>query len=228
MTPADLSQTRDLASLVRRRSEPLAPIGDEAFAAAFDVFADAKVVLLGECIEGVDPMSGHEFLPDRPTYTAVRAAALRQINVIGPALAARSPTVAPPMTPQGPEHAAPASGQQADPDRERQVREGRFAEAEEIGDQRQVESAEEDKRETGGDAPEQASMWTEQADPGGGGVGQRQGQIGDRQRSVGRAAGRGLPGQRQEAEVEPEDRGEDHQTLAEAGRDLADAEQARS
>lgn len=52
MTFADLSQTGDLASLVHRRSEPLAPIGDEAFAAAFDVFADARVVLLGECTHG--------------------------------------------------------------------------------------------------------------------------------------------------------------------------------
>ncbi|WIY68127.1 hypothetical protein KB221_08390 [Aquidulcibacter paucihalophilus] len=52
MTFADLSQTRDLASLVRRRSESLPPIGDEAFAAAFDVFADARVVLLGECTHG--------------------------------------------------------------------------------------------------------------------------------------------------------------------------------
>lgn len=52
MIAAGLSQTRDLASLVRRRSEPLAPVGDEAFAAAFDVFADARVVLLGECTHG--------------------------------------------------------------------------------------------------------------------------------------------------------------------------------
>ena len=52
MTFADRSQTLDLAALVRRRSEPLAPIGDEAFAAAFDVFADARVVLLGEGTHG--------------------------------------------------------------------------------------------------------------------------------------------------------------------------------
>lgn len=49
--PAD-SHVDDLVALLRQRSDPLPEIDDEAFAAAFDRFGDAKVVLLGEGTHG--------------------------------------------------------------------------------------------------------------------------------------------------------------------------------
>jgi erythromycin esterase-like protein len=42
----------DAAELIRARAEPLAPIDDPDFAAPFDRFADARVVLLGEASHG--------------------------------------------------------------------------------------------------------------------------------------------------------------------------------
>src|ERR687894_762801 len=42
----------DAVRLVREAAEPLPEIGDEAFGAMFDRFADAKVVLLGEATHG--------------------------------------------------------------------------------------------------------------------------------------------------------------------------------
>src|ERR671927_1599624 len=42
----------DAVRLVREAAEPLPPLGDEAFGAMFDRFADAKVVLLGEATHG--------------------------------------------------------------------------------------------------------------------------------------------------------------------------------
>lgn len=44
--------TTDAAALIRDRAEPLPPIDDPEFAAAFDRYADARVVLLGEASHG--------------------------------------------------------------------------------------------------------------------------------------------------------------------------------
>lgn len=52
MTAPPLFRIEDLAALVRRRSLPLPPVDDEGFAAAFDRFGDARVVLLGEASHG--------------------------------------------------------------------------------------------------------------------------------------------------------------------------------
>jgi erythromycin esterase-like protein/protein-L-isoaspartate O-methyltransferase len=47
-----LTEPRPLASLIREAAEPLPDIGDTAFGAVFDRFADARVVLLGEASHG--------------------------------------------------------------------------------------------------------------------------------------------------------------------------------
>ncbi|MGH7026681.1 erythromycin esterase family protein [Brevundimonas sp.] len=52
MTTPPLFRIEDVAALVRRRSRPLPPIDDEDFAAAFDHFGQARVVLLGEGTHG--------------------------------------------------------------------------------------------------------------------------------------------------------------------------------
>lgn len=53
MTVPVISEADARLELMRQRAEPLAPIEDgDAFAAAFDRFADAKVVLLGEGTHG--------------------------------------------------------------------------------------------------------------------------------------------------------------------------------
>jgi protein-L-isoaspartate(D-aspartate) O-methyltransferase len=53
-----------LPELVAEAAEPLSEIGEEAFAAAFDRFADRKVVLLGEASHGT-----HEFYAARAAIT---------------------------------------------------------------------------------------------------------------------------------------------------------------
>jgi protein-L-isoaspartate(D-aspartate) O-methyltransferase len=58
------ARARSLAQLVADAAEPLPEIGDEAFAAAFDRFADRKVVLLGEASHGT-----HEFYAARAAIT---------------------------------------------------------------------------------------------------------------------------------------------------------------
>lgn len=52
MTVPALSSSDVIVERLRQKSEPLPPIEDEAFAAAFDRFADARVVLLGEGSHG--------------------------------------------------------------------------------------------------------------------------------------------------------------------------------
>lgn len=52
MTASVRSHDDQLISLLRDRAQPLSDIDDEAFAASFDRFGDAKVVLLGEGTHG--------------------------------------------------------------------------------------------------------------------------------------------------------------------------------
>jgi erythromycin esterase-like protein len=47
-----VTSPRGLSDLIARHAEPLPPIDDPSFAGAFDRFADAKVVLLGEASHG--------------------------------------------------------------------------------------------------------------------------------------------------------------------------------
>ena len=58
------ARSQSLPELVAEAAEPLPGIGDEAFAAAFDRFADRKVVLLGEASHGT-----HEFYAARAAIT---------------------------------------------------------------------------------------------------------------------------------------------------------------
>jgi erythromycin esterase-like protein len=52
VAPAERRTFRDLPELIREAAEPLAEIDDPLFGIAFDRFADAKVVLLGEASHG--------------------------------------------------------------------------------------------------------------------------------------------------------------------------------
>lgn len=52
MTLPTIARHDDLVDQLRRSSAPLPPLDDEAFAAAFDRFGDARVVLLGEGTHG--------------------------------------------------------------------------------------------------------------------------------------------------------------------------------
>ncbi|MGO4409853.1 MULTISPECIES: erythromycin esterase family protein [unclassified Brevundimonas] len=52
MTAPSSLQIEELAALVRRSSLPLPPVAEEDFAAAFDRFGNARVVLLGEATHG--------------------------------------------------------------------------------------------------------------------------------------------------------------------------------
>ena len=58
------AREKTLPEVVAEAAEPLPGIGDEAFAAAFDRFADRKVVLLGEASHGT-----HEFYAARAAIT---------------------------------------------------------------------------------------------------------------------------------------------------------------
>jgi erythromycin esterase-like protein len=58
------ARAKTLPELVAEAAEPLSEIGEEAFAAAFDRFADRKVVLLGEASHGT-----HEFYAARAAIT---------------------------------------------------------------------------------------------------------------------------------------------------------------
>ena len=58
------AREKTLPEVVAEAAEPLPEIGDEAFAAAFDRFADRKVVLLGEASHGT-----HEFYAARAAIT---------------------------------------------------------------------------------------------------------------------------------------------------------------
>ena len=66
-----------LSARLRDAAEPLPPVGDEAFAAAFDRFADARVVLLGEASHGTS-----EFYRARAAITR-RLVERHGFNVIG-------------------------------------------------------------------------------------------------------------------------------------------------
>ena len=46
------TEVRLLSELIRRSAEPLPDIDDPTFAAAFDRFGDARIVLLGEASHG--------------------------------------------------------------------------------------------------------------------------------------------------------------------------------
>jgi len=58
------ARARSLPEMIAEAAEPLPEIADEAFAAAFDRFADRKVVLLGEASHGT-----HEFYAARAAIT---------------------------------------------------------------------------------------------------------------------------------------------------------------
>jgi erythromycin esterase-like protein len=79
MTEADrpMSDLSSLTERVRAAAQPLPDIEDEAFAAAFDRFADAKVVLLGEASHG-----GSEFYRARAAITR-RLVERHGFNIIG-------------------------------------------------------------------------------------------------------------------------------------------------
>lgn len=53
-----------LPGLIRRSAEPLPDIDDDRFAAVFDRYGDARVVLLGESTHG----TGEFYLGDEETY----------------------------------------------------------------------------------------------------------------------------------------------------------------